>query len=155
VTISFSAEFPLDAGFLRRECPHCERQFKWHHGPTETRPEDATDPVVFHCPYCGETAPPDQWWTREQLEYASGLVGEKAGKAIEEELRSAIRGLDSDFLQIKFGGFEPSPAPPALTESDDMQQVESPCHPWEPIKVLHELVAELHCIVCGERFSLG
>jgi hypothetical protein len=45
---------PLDSdGFLRRECPKCEREFKWHEGPTEDRPQDWNDPPVYWCPLCG------------------------------------------------------------------------------------------------------
>ena len=43
---SFSVPLPLDSdGFLRRECPHCVQQFKWHHGPTADRPDGEIDPV--------------------------------------------------------------------------------------------------------------
>ena len=38
--MSLSIELPLDSGFLRRECPNCQLEFKWHHGPTETTPEN-------------------------------------------------------------------------------------------------------------------
>ena len=46
------ASLPLDADFLRRQCPECGRQFKWHVGPTEDTPEEFVDPPVYHCPYC-------------------------------------------------------------------------------------------------------
>lgn len=80
---------PLDNGFLRRECPHCRRQFKWHDGPTDARPSDAPDPPFYHCPYCGDPAPPDAWWTEEQLEHAEQAVAGPALRAVEDELRTA------------------------------------------------------------------
>jgi hypothetical protein len=34
--MSVSMSLPLDEdGFLRRECPTCERQFRWWHTPDE------------------------------------------------------------------------------------------------------------------------
>ena len=42
---------PLDNdGFLRRECPSCERQFKWFHGHTADRPDHYLDPPLYTCP---------------------------------------------------------------------------------------------------------
>ncbi len=65
---SFSVMLSLDSdGFLRRECPHCLQEFKWHNGPTEDRPEGEEDPPVYHCPRCGASAAPDQWWTPEPM----------------------------------------------------------------------------------------
>jgi hypothetical protein len=33
-----------------------------------------------------------------------------------------------------------------------MLGVQSPCHSWEPVKVDEEWDAEIHCLVCGDRF---
>ena len=44
--------FPLDSdGFIRRECPHCEREFKWHHGPANEGVEQQPpwDTTIAHC----------------------------------------------------------------------------------------------------------
>ena len=47
---------PLDSdGFLRRECPTCEREFKWFNseeGRGEPVPEGG-----YVCPYCAIQAP--------------------------------------------------------------------------------------------------
>lgn len=38
--IKVSVPIPRDAdGFIRRECPHCIRQFKWHDGPANEEAE--------------------------------------------------------------------------------------------------------------------
>jgi hypothetical protein len=60
--MSIAMSLPLDKdGFLRRECPHCERQFKWWPtAPSEDAPEEARNtPEAYFCPYCHEPAPLD------------------------------------------------------------------------------------------------
>ncbi len=43
--MSFPIELPLDDdGYLRRQCPTCERLFKWHYGPTPQRPNETGRP---------------------------------------------------------------------------------------------------------------
>ena len=146
-----SVSFPLDAEFLRRECPHCERQFKWHHGPTEDRPTDAVDSNIYFCPYCGESAPSDHWWTKGQIEYIQGIgIGE-----LWRELGDTFRKLEQEtrhsMITIK-GKIEKSEPPELLHEPPDMVVMQSPCHSWEPIKVDEDWQASLHCLMCGEPF---
>ena len=155
MTVSMSISFPLDGGFLRRQCPACDRQFKWHHGPTGDRPTDFVDPAVYFCPYCGETAAHDQWWTDEQVEFIQVNQVRLAQGEIREMLRDLERSTSRGLIQFKVGSSTPdSPAPDALHEPADMVLVEPPCHPWEPIKVLSEWTQPLHCILCGELFAI-
>lgn len=42
--------------------------------------------------------------------------------------------------------------PRPLIEPDDMTAVASPCHPYEPVKVLDDWDQPLHCLVCGEPY---
>src|SRR5579859_2819903 len=62
---------PLDGGrFLRRECPRCERLFKWYVPVPGAAPRgegDVSAPATIYCPYCYEPAAADQWWTKEQV----------------------------------------------------------------------------------------
>jgi hypothetical protein len=46
-------------------------------------------------------------------------------------------------------------APTPLVEFDDMLIIESPCHAWEPVKVMQERAdsGPIFCLVCGESFS--
>lgn len=42
--MSFGMTIPLDSdGFLRRECPICEREFKWR--PSEAEAEEDVEPA--------------------------------------------------------------------------------------------------------------
>ena len=144
---------PLDNdGFLRRECPSCERQFKWFHGHTADRPDHCLDPLLYTCPYCGEAAGHDSWWTKEQLEFAQDAAAGPAIDAMADELARAFRRTPG----IRF---EPSrkhwPDPPMpLLEPDDMTMVASPCHGFEPVKVVDDWTDPLYCLVCGQAFRL-
>ncbi|MFL5626046.1 MAG: hypothetical protein ACJ788_10690, partial [Ktedonobacteraceae bacterium] len=65
--ISIPPRLPLDEdGFLRRECPHCGRQFKQRPGtPDETQ----ASPEACYCPYCYASADAGAWYTVQQIEY--------------------------------------------------------------------------------------
>lgn len=149
---SFSVPLPLDSdGFLRRECPHCVQQFKWHYGPTADRPDGEIDPVVYYCPLCGVSAGLDQWWTQEQLAFveqsAAGPILREASVQIEKALRGATG------LTYKRGQLDEPEPPSALYEPDDMIIVAPPCHSWEPVKIPEEAAAQVHCLICGESFA--
>ena len=152
--MSYSMTLPLDNGFLRRECPRCERQFKWHHGATDARPEDAVEPDVYWCPYCGETALPDDWWTAEQLEFATASAAGPVMRDIAEDFNRSVRQQPNSFLKVSMKHDEPEP-PSALHEPPDMVTVLSPCHPWEPIKIAEDWSGPIHCLVCGTTFAVG
>lgn len=146
-------EYPLDAdGFLRRECPSCTSEFKWHNGPTDTRPDDAVDPPMYTCPLCGKRANHDQWFTQDQVRYQHEIAEFYMQDAVNDALAREFRGSKN----IKFTpGKSNAPAPTPLTEPNDMLIIEPPCHPWEPVKVPQERAdnGPLYCIVCGETYS--
>lgn len=60
--VQLSMSLPLDGdGFLRRECPTCEREFKWlpspdqleeGNGESRAAATDAEPPEAYYCPYC-------------------------------------------------------------------------------------------------------
>lgn len=146
---------PLDGTFLRRECPSCNREFKWHSGPAPNRPADAVDPPFYYCPYCGTPASSDDWWTKDQLEYAQQLLNVEGARLIDDEARRLVQRHRSGPLKvtIKPGN---APVPPApLVEKSDMVAVASPCHPWEPIKLIETWVDPVHCLICGELFAIS
>ena len=150
-----SINLPLDDGFLRRECPTCEREFKWHHGPTLDRPQDAVDPEVYFCPYCGTTAPPNTWWTKEQLEYAQQSASGPVARAMGDALERVVGQQRSDsFIKIEIQRGDIPEPPAALHEPNDMSIVQSPCHTWEPVKVLETWGDALYCLLCGERYAV-
>lgn len=143
MTMEISVSLPLDVdGFLRRECPTCEQQFKWFDGRTEGVPDDYVYPDVHWCPLCGKSAVLDQWWTPAQLEYARDAA---AGPMLDE--------LVSE-LGPAFTVEGHSDVPDPLVEPDDMVIIAGPCHPWEPVKVPDEASAPFFCLVCGEAYAV-
>jgi Zn ribbon nucleic-acid-binding protein len=145
---------PLDDdGFLGRECPACERQFKWFHGTTADRPDDAIDPDCYFCPYCSEPAPGDQWWTNEQLEYLQGVAAATFSDAVDQEIEKMPR-TSGGLIQISIESSGTVEAPSPLNEPNDMIMVASPCHSYEPIKIGEDWIDPLHCLICGNAFQI-
>ena len=144
-------ELPLDSdGFLRRECPSCLEEFKWHHGPTDGAPEAFIYPQLHFCPRCGRSAPLDAWWTRAQLEYQQEVVSASAG----DILRQTMKGLGSTGLKFKTGSSQKPSVPDPLFEANDMMMIAPPCHAWEPVKVPAEARSPFYCLLCGQAYAL-
>ena len=131
-----SISLPLNAdGFLRRECPACERESKWLYSErSEPVPDDG-----YACPYCAKRADADHWWTPAQAEYAARSAGTEV--------------LGSIMDQFKGSGFtvNKEPPPPPLTEVNDMRRVDFTCHADEPVKVREDWEGPVHCIICAQR----
>lgn len=138
---------PLDSdGFVRRECPTCDREFKWF-----SSSEGQGEPVPaggYHCPYCAIQAPPDSWFTKAQIELAQNTVmREVVGPELDKmarDLRRSRRGFIS--FDVKYD--KPRALDP-LVEMDDMRRVDFACHPAEPVKVLDDWAREVHCLICS------
>lgn len=149
--LSIPVSLPLDAdGFLRRECPTCELEFKWFvHSDDDG---DAEQVDQYFCPLCGSAAGLDSWWTPAQLEYARGAAGPELDRVVQDAMNDAFKGIkgisykpNRDFTL----GIE---SPDPLVEQDDMVIVEPPCHPNEPVKVPEHATKQVHCLVCGSEF---
>lgn len=154
--ISVAVSLPLDDdGFLRRECPTCEQEFKWfvhREGSGEAEQVDQ-----YSCPMCGEAAGLDSWWTAAQLEYSRGVAAPVVDDAINDMLDEAFKPLrNNEHLKFKrtgrFSLNTPAPAP-LIEPNDDMVIIESPCHPNEPVKLTRVATAHLHCLICGSEFA--
>ena len=81
-----SVHIPADGeGFTGRECPNpdCEGYFKIVFG---TGLESEDPPCT--CPYCGHTAEHDEYWTREQIEYAESIALREITDAFYKELKT-------------------------------------------------------------------
>lgn len=70
--------------FTGRECPNpdCEGYFKVEFG-TGLKGKN----LPCHCPYCGHVAPHDQFWTKEQIEYAQSVVVRQFTDAVQKDLK--------------------------------------------------------------------
>ena len=82
---SVSISIPADEdGFTGRECPQpdCKGYFKIELG-TGLKGEG----LPCHCPYCGHPAGQDQFWTKEQIEYAKSVAMRKITDAFHNDLK--------------------------------------------------------------------
>lgn len=153
--VSIEINLPLDAdGFLSRECPDCERQFKWKPTSSNTDRSENAEIESYYCPYCYRPASPNNWWTKEQFEYAKQIAFKQV---LESELRNLQRRINqasnaSSLIQMKASMSE-SPEPEPLEETiEGLMLVEFPCHLEEPLKVDEGWQSEIACLICGIRY---
>ena len=150
VTLSITIPVDLD-GFLRRECPTCEREFKWL--PASEDDGDAVDVAEggYFCPYCGVQAPADAWFTEAQLAVARSLVEVEVVEPMLEKLADDIaRSFKSAGMTTRSVPSSRAAEPNPLTEDDDMTRVDFACHPSEPLKILDDWHQPVNCLICGE-----
>ena len=74
-----------------------KRALKWRPDEEEHPAGEPSEPVAYHCPYCGEVSPADQWWTDEQVDYAQGLASMEAMRLVERELRPTADKINQIF----------------------------------------------------------
>ncbi len=133
--VSFGMTVPLDSdGFLRRECPTCERELKWRPSDADGDQDvESADDVGYFCPYCGVQAPVDAWLTQAQAALAQNIVA-----------REFIGPMVS-----KLGTYDEPDELDPLTEVDDMTLIVFPCHPSGPLKILDDWHKAVRCLICG------
>lgn len=154
--VSIEMTLPLDKdGFLRRECPNCERQFKLKQVNSSAETQEDNNDESYYCPYCHEFAPPNAWWTKEQLEYAQQLAYKEV---LEPELRNLQRQIESlngsdSFVSVDVE-LSNSPEPNFLNEPDDMVRVDFPCHPEDPLKLEETWEQDVACFICGIQYPV-
>ena len=143
---------PLDNGYLRRECPSCKRQFKWHHGPLDSSVDEG-DAKEYFCPYCGQNAQTDSWWTEDQLKHARELATGESVKMINDSMKGLERTMRGGLVSFEANSM-PVHEPHPLHEPQDMTAVQSPCHPKEPMKITEDWQDPVHCLICGKKFAI-
>jgi len=145
-TTSMSLPFD-DDGFLRRECPTCEEEFKVFVQQGDSDQSDAQSPQLggYFCPYCAIQAEPDGWFTKAQIAKArSLLIDEFVGPEL-EAFKRRMSGHPGVSVEVEVNR-QPTPD---LTEADDMRRVDVACHPETPVKVLESYAGTVHCFICG------
>jgi hypothetical protein len=151
VTLGISV--PLDSdGFLRRECPTCEGEFKWLPSGEDDSQSTETPDGGYFCPYCAIQAPPDSWLTQAQAELAQNLVSREVVEPMLKDFTRDINrpGRRSRGLLRMSGRYDVPDALDPLTEADGMRRVDFDCHPTEPVKILDDWDGPVHCLICGE-----
>lgn len=151
--VQVSVSLPNDSdGFVRRECPHCTLQFKWHDGPANEQAEQQPSLVTYYCPFCGQPASVDSWFTQDQVELIERTAMPDLMGLVQDDLEAMFRGMKG--VTYERGDDPVSEPPEPLTEPDDMTIVVSPCHSYEPIKVPDDHTGPLYCLVCGSAFAV-
>jgi hypothetical protein len=177
--IVLDISFPLDDdGFFRRECPLCSREFKVKLTPEEMRSasercthallvdaagtaegnDDGADRDAW-CPYCGQRASLDSWWTQEQLALMRLHMENVMARLVNEHLirpmqrragRSSAGPITVTVTANEMQQHEPWIAP----EPNDMTAVVLPCCQRE-VKVDESWKASVHCFFCGFPHELS
>jgi hypothetical protein len=143
----FSMEIPVDSEhFMRRECPTCEREFKWRHIEEVEDSEEAGGEIRY-CPYCAVPAELAEFFTKAQWELVQAMVM----GSVSEQFGESLSGLEQSSGSVQISvTHDPAPEPePLPDEPDDMRRVDPSCHPDAPIKVLEEWSGPVHCLICG------
>jgi uncharacterized Zn-finger protein len=173
--IRMNLPFPLDDdGFFRRECPFCRKEFKvllereeltdlaqkgidsfMIERKEEIRDLDANErsETEFICPYCGQRAPSDSWWTQEQHAYVGILAKNITTKIINENfirpLKRTFQRPSSGMLSIRFEGKEMEQQEPWISpEVNDMEIFDLPCC-QRKIKIEEKWQDAVYCFFCG------
>jgi len=173
---TIDVSFPLDDGFLRRQCPLCLREFKvlLTREELSSATEAATDSFMIEpdgestkpprsepepdeqqltCPYCGQTAGKRAWWTEEQVAYIHAIVQNYLAKLVDEHL---IRPLKRTFgkpstgmVSLRVEGGEARQQETWISpEANDMEVFELPCC-QRTIKIEPAWRNQVHCFFCG------
>src|SRR5262249_43361742 len=124
----------------RRQCPTCDKQFKWFQGPFNEEAAAAPNQSVYFCPLCGASAEVGAWWTHDQIEYAQNSAMPEVLRQLEHEIPEFAVELPA--------------LPPEMVEPNDMQVVAPPCHGYEPVKVPDGHTGLLYCLVCGATYAV-
>jgi hypothetical protein len=161
---------PLDSEqFLRRECPHCVREFKIQLSADEivslatkgvqsylvdeTDTDNSDDDYLkYYCPYCGQEAPVTHWWTQEQLSYFQVYAQNIAARMVNEQLIEPMKKdlrPSSGPVSISFTGSEIKMETPWISdEVDDMTEFDLQCCKRK-VKLIDDWDSIVHCFSCG------
>jgi hypothetical protein len=170
-----SVLLPLDEdGFFRRECPLCMREFKIYLQKEELTEvaEQGIDTFMavedeintsedggissesdFTCPYCGQQAKKEDWWTNKQLEYmqliAHNYIAGIINKDLIRPLKRSLSSKQSGLLSITFEAKEMKQMNEWIpSEINDMEIVKLPCC-QRKMKVDSPQKNVIYCFFCG------
>ena len=166
----------MDDGLLRRQCPFCQRQFKVRVPESEldglvdeilqgylaeqsddqAEDDKGTDSGLadrVFCPYCGQDAPDDEWWTDEQIAYFTTIAKNIMASLINESfigpLKRSSRRSRGGLISVEFKADEiPHQNEWIAPETDDMRRLDLPCCECI-IKIEEDWSGTVHCVQCG------
>ena len=159
-------ELPRDAdGFVRRECPQCQRDFKTRPSrqdagilqrrlvslfPFENAHESFDEVADGWCLYCGHRAAADEWLTPAQQAHVESLARAWANHVRYEQMAHVSRTLGVN-PRPTFISTAPEALPgPMPQDADDQRLIPLLCCSDE-VKALWDWEGPLHCPRCGTR----
>jgi hypothetical protein len=107
---------PDDDGYTGRECPACNKYFKIKFGTGLPGVNDC------HCPYCNHVGSQNDFWTKQQIEYAKSVALSKITGQFISQLKTLERRHDpraSLSIGITIKG---SPTPIAYYSESDLEE---------------------------------
>lgn len=171
--IQINISLPLDdEGFFRRECPFCRKEFKvmltkeelaplaqegidsfMTESEAKTDSDSNSEKIEQFCPYCGQSAPHDSWWTQEQLSYinvfAQNIMANLVNEHLIGPLQKSFGQQHSGSFSISVKGHEMEQQEPWMSpEVSDMDVFDLPCCNRK-IKVEEKTTSPMHCFFCG------
>lgn len=130
---------PDKDGYIDKECPNerCRAQFKIHE---EDWVNKVSDDAVF-CPFCGFSAPAENWFTTEQVEVAQKqamrMISASIGKALKADSRDFNRRQPrNSFVKVSMSYDGP-------TSFVSL-----------PAEAMEEMEQKIQCENCGTRYSV-
>jgi len=140
--------FPLDDdNYLRRECPYCRREFKILKDDFEQLDGENN----YWCPYCGQEALANQWWTIEQLQLINKVTTNIANELINEQLIRPLKKLESRSSSIHITTHELGRENELINpERNDMIIFSLPCCS-KSLKIEESWKDSIYCYYCGFR----
>lgn len=132
-------------GFVRRECPKCEREFK-----LQTLEKDFQTPPVKNsgevtCPYCKHRSSADQWWSKNQVKYINDMQSFFAFNFITPK---ALKIKSTPFVTVKTT-ITQTEEPIMPSEIDDMKRISITCCERD-IKILENWNGDIVCPDCSK-----
>ena len=136
---------PDESGYTGRECPDCEKYFKIKFG---TGLPDAVD---CHCPYCNHVGPQDEFWTKQQIEYAQSVALNKISGDLLKQMKKMERRPDKNaFISIGIT-VKGQPTPIARYSEKELEEYIT-CSSCTLCYTVYGVFA--YCPDCGIRNSL-
>jgi len=161
-SVNLNIELPVDQeGFLRRECPYCNREFKMlfksankvNLSDIEITEKLADDNKEFYCPYCGQSADQNSFWTKDQIRYVHEIANQKVLQPMLDDFGKDIEKISrkNDFIKFKVERKQ-AKKPVISPEPNDMSMLESQCCS-EKIKVEEGWEGFIYCVICGKKIE--
>jgi uncharacterized Zn-finger protein len=139
-----------DDGYFRRSCPYCNNEFKIK----KEDQEDLLSEKDYWCPYCGQTADRNKWWTREQIELRHKIEKNIAADIINRDLIKPLQRLHSPSSGIRVTTHELERGNELINpDINEMNTIPLPCCN-KTIKIAEEWDKTVYCFYCGFPHSM-